>query len=65
MQKYPSTVEKDIAMLKACEVPGLFLPSVEEVYPEGISVGLYMIWADWKRSLKANSGPGIFREFAW
>lgn len=34
-QKYPVTIEKDIALLEAAGTDVLFLPSVSEVYPHG------------------------------
>jgi pantoate--beta-alanine ligase len=36
-QKYPITLEKDIALLEQAGTDVLFLPEVEEVYPEGTS----------------------------
>lgn len=34
-QKYPITIEKDISLLTAAGVDALFLPEVQEVYPNG------------------------------
>jgi len=34
-QKYPITIEKDIALLEAAGVDALFLPEVAEMYPDG------------------------------
>ena len=34
-QKYPITIEKDIALLEAAGVDALFLPEVSEMYPDG------------------------------
>ena len=34
-KKYPVTTEQDVAMLEASGADALFLPSVEEVYPDG------------------------------
>src|SRR5579872_6663216 len=36
-QKYPVTIEKDIALLEKAGTDVLFLPGVEEVYPQGTS----------------------------
>lgn len=36
--KYPVTVENDIAQLEAAGVQALFLPSVEEIYPNGTAL---------------------------
>ncbi len=36
-EKYPITLEKDIDMLEKSGCNVLFLPSVEEIYPEGLS----------------------------
>ncbi|MEO7982924.1 MAG: pantoate--beta-alanine ligase [Bacteroidota bacterium] len=35
-EKYPITIEKDIAMLVAAGCDSIFLPSVKEIYPDGI-----------------------------
>jgi pantoate--beta-alanine ligase len=34
-EKYPVTIEKDIELLEAAGVDVLFLPSVQEIYPDG------------------------------
>ena len=34
-QKYPNTIEKDIARLEAAGCDVLFLPAIEEMYPQG------------------------------
>lgn len=36
--KYPITIENDIAQLEAAGVQALFLPSVEEIYPNGTTL---------------------------
>jgi len=36
-EKYPITIEKDIAMLEAAGTTILFLPPVSEIYPSGVS----------------------------
>jgi pantoate--beta-alanine ligase len=38
-EKYPITIEKDIDMLEAAGCNVLFLPSVKEMYPEGLDNG--------------------------
>jgi len=35
-EKYPVTIEKDIAVLEAAGCDVLFLPSVKEIYPDGV-----------------------------
>ncbi|MGR3570920.1 pantoate--beta-alanine ligase [Brevirhabdus sp.] len=35
LEKYPRDTEADLAMLRAADVNAVFLPSVEEIYPEG------------------------------
>jgi pantoate--beta-alanine ligase len=37
-EKYPSTIDNDIAFLIENECDVLFLPSVEEIYPEGMEI---------------------------
>lgn len=59
--KYPLTVEKDIAMLKASGCPALFLPSVEEVYPEGFSVRPYYDLGRLETVMEGKFRPGHFQ----
>ncbi len=39
LEKYPRPVERDINMLESEDCDALFLPSVEEVYPESLDAG--------------------------
>lgn len=60
-QKYPVTIEKDIDMLEqgGCDV--LFLPSVNEMYPEGLSNGKHYQLGYLETVLDGAFRPGHFQ----
>lgn len=33
---YPRDLEQDLSLLKACQVDGVFAPSIDEIYPNGV-----------------------------
>lgn len=60
-QKYPITLEKDIALLETAGVDILFLPGVDDLYPTGPPTSNIMIWARLRPCSKANTGRVISR----
>lgn len=58
-QSYPRDPERDAARLKDAGVDGLFLPSVEEMYPQGASTTVEV--AGLSRILIGRQRPGHFR----
>jgi pantoate--beta-alanine ligase len=75
-EKYPITLENDIALLEMAGCDVLFLPSVSEIYPTGTAQrttyilparakAVHMISAFSKRYWKENFAPAISRESAW
>ncbi len=60
-QKYPITIETDIAMLEAAGCDVLFLPSVEEVYPEGLVAARHYDLGYLETILEGKFRPGHFQ----
>jgi pantoate--beta-alanine ligase len=60
-KKYPSTIEKDMKMLKAAKCPMLFLPSIKEVYPKGISVRPVYKLGNLEKIFEGKFRPGHFQ----
>ncbi len=60
-EKYPVTIEKDITMLEeaACDV--LFLPSVKEMYPDGIKAKMHYDLGYPETVLEGKYRPGHFQ----
>lgn len=58
--KYPSTIEKDILLLEenGCDV--LFMPSVDEMYPEGPGITKHFELGDLENILEGKFRPGHF-----
>ncbi len=64
-EKYPVSIEKDIEMLTNAGTSILFLPSVEEIYPDGPGQpGNTMTSATLETYWKGAIGLDIFRVFA-
>lgn len=59
LSKYPRPIEKDIALLEAAGVDALFLPSVQELYPDGAST--VVLEEAVSTHLCGASRPGHFR----
>jgi pantoate--beta-alanine ligase len=60
-QKYPVTLEKDIAMLESAGVDILFLPEVSELYPNGTSNLEHYAIGGLETLLEGKSRPGHFQ----
>lgn len=60
-KKYPVTLESDIQVLEAAGCDILFLPSVEEIYPEGIHTGKHYDLGPIENILEGKYRPGHFQ----
>lgn len=60
-EKYPITLEKDIAMLEAAGCDVLFLPSVKEIYPNGQKTNRHYDLGYLETVLEGKSRPGHFQ----
>lgn len=60
-EKYPITIEKDIAMLEAAGCDGLYLPSVKEIYPEGVKSMIRYELGNIETVLEGKFRPGHFQ----
>ncbi len=60
-QKYPVTLEKDIALLEAAGTDALFLPEVAELYPGGTGTLETYELGDLERILEGKHRPGHFQ----
>jgi pantoate--beta-alanine ligase len=60
-EKYPVTLEKDIAMLETAGCDILFLPSVAEIYPQGTNAGIRYDLGHLETILEGHYRPGHFQ----
>jgi pantoate--beta-alanine ligase len=60
-KKYPITLEKDIALLEAAGCDVLFLPSVEEIYPQGTNSAIHYDLGSLETILEGHYRPGHFQ----
>jgi pantoate--beta-alanine ligase len=60
-EKYPITIEKDIAMLEAAGCDMLFLPSVKEIYPDGIKPRMHYDLGFLEKVFDGEYRPGHFQ----
>ena len=60
-EKYPVTLEKDIAMLEAANCDILFLPSVKEMYPDGLKQTDHYKLGNLETVLDGKFRPGHFQ----
>jgi pantoate--beta-alanine ligase len=60
-EKYPVTIEKDIAMLESAGTTILFLPPVAEIYPKGSSVNDHYELGFLETILEGKYRPGHFQ----
>jgi pantoate--beta-alanine ligase len=60
-EKYPITIEEDIKKLNNVSTDILFLPSVEEMYPEGLESDLHYDFGNLENILEGKFRPGHFQ----
>lgn len=60
-EKYPVTLEKDIALLEAAGCDILFVPSVAEIYPHGINLKFHYDLGYLEKTLEGQYRPGHFQ----
>lgn len=60
-KKYPVTLEKDIDLLESAGCSLLFLPPVEEIYPDGITAGQHYDLGFIETVLEGPTRPGHFQ----
>lgn len=60
-EKYPVTLEKDIALLEAADCDILFLPSVKEMYPGETNVSIHYELGYLETILEGRYRPGHFQ----
>lgn len=60
-EKYPITIEKDITMLEAAGCDVLFLPSVKEMYPDGVKPAMHYNLGYLETILEGKFRPGHFQ----
>jgi len=60
-KKYPVTIEKDIELLEAAGCDILFLPAVEEIYPDGAKLSRHYELGDLEKTLEGEYRPGHFQ----
>lgn len=60
-KKYPVTIEKDIALLESSESDVLFLPSVSEIYPDGLNELIKFELGILENVLEGEFRPGHFQ----
>ncbi|NML39056.1 pantoate--beta-alanine ligase [Chitinophaga sp. G-6-1-13] len=60
-EKYPITIEEDIKKLNDASTDILFLPSVEEMYPEGLAGGEHYDFGDLETILEGKFRSGHFQ----
>lgn len=60
-EKYPKTIEKDIHQLHSARTDILFLPSTEEIYPEGMNTGPHYELGFLETRLEGFYRPGHFQ----
>ncbi len=60
-KKYPVTIEKDIELLEAAGCDVLFLPTVEEIYPDGAKLNRHYDLGFLEKMLEGEYRPGHFQ----
>ncbi len=60
LEKYPRTVAKDIELLTSIGTDVLLMPSVEEVYPEGLDTTLELDFGKLATTMEGEFRPGHF-----
>jgi len=60
-EKYPVTMEKDIALLEAADCDVLFVPSIAEMYPRGTRMAYHYDLGYFETILEGQYRPGHFQ----
>lgn len=60
LEKYPRTPAKDIRMLVKVGCDALFMPTVDEVYPEGKQIGRNFDFGNLDKTMEGHFRPGHF-----
>lgn len=60
-EKYPVTIEKDISLLEESGCHILFLPSVKEMYPDGVQASMHYNLGQLEKILEGKFRPGHFQ----
>lgn len=60
LEKYPRTAAKDIELLASVDTDILLMPSVEEVYPEGLDTTLKLDFGKLATTMEGEFRPGHF-----
>jgi pantoate--beta-alanine ligase len=60
-EKYPITIDQDIVQLTASGTDVLFLPSVQEMYPNGLSADMHYDFGPLETVLEGAHRPGHFQ----
>ena len=60
LEKYPRTAAKDIELLTSVDTDVLLMPSVEEVYPEGLDTTLELDFGELATTMEGKFRPGHF-----
>ncbi len=64
LDKYPRTTEADITLLNGVSTDVLFMPTVDEVYPEGLDTTLSLDFSPLDEILEGEFRPGHFKGMA-
>lgn len=60
LEKYPRTAAKDIELLTSVDTDVLLMPSVEEVYPQGLDTTLELDFGELATTMEGEFRPGHF-----
>ena len=60
-EKYPVTIEQDIQKLDSIDCDILFLPSVDEIYPDGLNYNIHFALGELETIWEGKYRPGHFQ----
>lgn len=61
LQRYPRTVEQDLALLEQHQTSAVFLPSVEEIYPNDLDTTVNLDLGTLDKFMEGEHRPGHFK----